>query len=105
MSLDRAIQGKHRRAFSVLLAVYLVATQILAFMHQHQSLEAGKGEVCLKCMVLQQASSALPAVPLSFFQSDTWLILPQVFVPDSLPMMQVSRPAARGPPSCTLPDC
>jgi hypothetical protein len=74
---------------------------MLAFMHQHQSLETGQGEVCLKCIVLQQATSAIPAVPLSFFQPDTWLILPQVFVPDYLPMLQVSRPAARGPPSCT----
>ena len=83
----------------MLLAVYLAATQMLAFMHQHQSLEAGQGDICLKCIVMQQAASALPAVPLSFLQPDAWLILPQVFVPDYLPMLQASRPAARGPPS------
>lgn len=89
----------NKRVFPLLLAAYLVATQLLSVLHQHQPLDANQGEICLECLVLQQVSSALPAPSLSFFQPVSWLILPFVVALDSLHEIQVTAPVARGPPS------
>jgi len=88
-----------RRVFPLLLAAYLVATQLLSVLHQHQPLDAVQGEICLKCLVLQQGSSALPAPLLSLYQPVVWLILPLASNSGRLYEMQLIGPLARGPPS------
>ncbi|WP_457669171.1 hypothetical protein [Thiolapillus sp.] len=88
-----------KRVFPLVLATYLVATQLLSVFHQHQPLDTAQGEVCLKCLVLQQASSALPAPLLSLYQPVVWLILPLASISDQLVEMQLVAPVARGPPS------
>ncbi|WP_293672675.1 hypothetical protein [Thiolapillus sp.] len=69
---------------------------------EHQPLDAAQGEVCLKCLVLQQGSSALPAPLLSLYQPVVWLILSLASDSGRLYEMQLIGPVARGPPSETV---
>jgi len=88
-----------RQLLPLLLAACLVVTQLLSVLHQHQPLDTPDGEICLKCLVLQQGSSALSAPLFSFHQPVVWLVVPLVALSGKVSETQIFTPIARGPPS------